>query len=100
VLIPSLAMLFGLVLRGRFDEAANFADTLPGRYPSRGRPVSPLGLAVALGAVGVPLTLIFDGGPLLAAGIVALLAFVALGAVALLSAVAAYPPDEGGGPDS
>ena len=100
VLIPSLAMLFGLVLRGRFDEETTFADALAGRYPSRGRRVSPLGLAVALAAVGVPLTLIFDGGPLLAAGIVALLAFVALGSVALLSVVAAHPPNEGGRPDS
>jgi cytochrome bd ubiquinol oxidase subunit II len=102
VLIPSLGMLFGLVLRGRLDEEATFADALPGRHPSpgRGRRVSPLGFAVALGAVGVSLTLIFDGGPLLAAGIVALLAFVALGAVALLSAVAAHPRDEGGRPDS
>ena len=71
-------MLFGLVLRGRFDEKAMFADALPGRYPSPVRRVSSLGLAVALGAVGVSLTLIFDGGPLLAAGIVALLAFVGL----------------------
>jgi cytochrome bd ubiquinol oxidase subunit II len=100
VLIPSLAMLFGLVLRGRFDEEGTFADALAGRYPPRRRRVSPLGFAVALGAVGVPLTLIFDGGPLLAAGIVALLAFVALGAIALLGVVAAHPPDEGGCPDS
>jgi hypothetical protein len=93
-------MLFGLVLRGRFDEEATFLGALPGRYPSPGRRVSPLGLGVGLGAVGVPLTLIFDGGPLLAAGIVALLAFVPLVAVALLSVIAAHPPDEGGRPDS
>jgi hypothetical protein len=93
-------MLFGLVLRGRFDEEARFADALPGRYPSPRRRVSPLGLAVALGAVGVSLTLVFDGGPLLAVGIVALFAFVALGAVALLSVVAAHQPDEGGRPGS
>ena len=93
VLIPSLAMLFGLVLRGRFDDQAAFADAIA-RKPSLAPATLPLGLAVALGAVGLSLTLVFDGGPLLAAGVVALLAFVALGTVALLSVAGRDPRDE------
>jgi cytochrome bd ubiquinol oxidase subunit II len=88
VLVPSLALLFGLVLRGRFDREAPPADI--GRRAlgmPRHRPLGALA-AVAL-IVGVPLTFIVDGGPLQAAGVAALLAFVALGSVALGSASAA-----------
>jgi cytochrome bd ubiquinol oxidase subunit II len=88
VLIPSLAILFGLVLRGRFDqEAATAAEGLR-RRPSAPRRVSLIGVAVVLAAVGLPLMLIFDGGPLLAAGIVSLLAFVALGSLAVVADLA------------
>jgi hypothetical protein len=48
-------------------------------------------LAVPLGAVGLPLVLAFDGGPLLAAGVVSLLAFVAVASLAILSS----PPSLG-----
>jgi cytochrome bd ubiquinol oxidase subunit II len=87
VLIPSLAILFGLVLGGRFDEetASRVAATRPHRSPARRVPL--LGLAIALAAVGLPLALIFDGGPLLAAAIVALLGSVALASVAIVSAL-------------
>jgi cytochrome d ubiquinol oxidase subunit II len=85
VLIPSLAMLFGLVLRGRFDKDAASAES-PGRqHQPPVRRVSLLSLAVILGAVGLPLVIIFDGGPLLAAGVLALLTFVALATVAIVS---------------
>jgi cytochrome d ubiquinol oxidase subunit II len=89
VLVPSLALLFGLVLRGRFDREATEADAearrgtvAPHRRPSGG-------LAVLALAIGFPLTLVADGGPVQAVGVVALLAFVAFGSAALGSAAAA-----------
>ena len=88
ILIPSLALLFGLVLRGRFDEqvAALSSDraTLAPRRPRR----SLMTMAAVAGAVGLPLTLVFDGGPFLAFGVLGLLTFVALASVALGAAAA------------
>jgi cytochrome bd ubiquinol oxidase subunit II len=88
ILIPSLALLFGLVLRGRFDEqaAARSSDraTLAPRRPS----LSLIAMAAVAGGVGLPLTLVFDGGPLLAFGVLGLLTFVALTSVALGAAAA------------
>jgi cytochrome d ubiquinol oxidase subunit II len=92
VLIPSLALLFGLVLRGRFDREATAADPGARQRARQGRPL--LSVAVAAGAVGLPLTLLFDGGLLLALGVALLLAFVALAWVALGSAMSA--PDREG----
>jgi cytochrome d ubiquinol oxidase subunit II len=83
VLVPSLTLLFGLVLRGRFDRRAARAD-VEGRadaLAARPRPIA--GLAILALAVGLPSTLVADGGPVQAVGVVALLAFVALGWVAL-----------------
>lgn len=88
VLVPSLALLFGLVLRGRFDQEATVSDLRAGDPRTRAGHSSAFRLAIAAGAVGVPLTLIFDSGPLLAVGILALLSFVALGAAALASTAA------------
>jgi len=89
VLVPSLALLFGLVLRGRFDREATEADAearrgtvAPHRRPSGG-------LAVLALAIGLPLTLVAEGGPVQAVGVVALLAFVAFGSAALGFAAAA-----------
>jgi cytochrome bd ubiquinol oxidase subunit II len=96
VLVPSLALLFGLVLRGRFDREAAGADV-----ETRGVTVAPrrrplLGLAILALAVGLPSTLLPDGGPVQAVGVVGLLAFVTLGSVALGSdaaVVAAHNED-------
>jgi hypothetical protein len=88
ILIPSLALLFGLVLRGRFDEQA--AERSSGRAklaPRRPR-LSLIAMAAVAGAVGFPLTLVFDGGPFLAFGVLGLLTFVALASVALGAAAA------------
>jgi hypothetical protein len=87
ILVPSLALLFGLVLRGRFDAA----DAL--QEPTREQQRSSSGsrtwaLALGAGALGLPLTLVFDHGPGLAVGVVGLLGFVALGAVALVGEIA------------
>jgi cytochrome bd ubiquinol oxidase subunit II len=83
ILIPSLALLFGLVLHGRFDEqaASRSSDraTLAPRRPRRWLTA----VAAAAGAVGLLLTLVFDGGPFLAFGVLGLLTFVALASVAL-----------------
>ena len=89
LLVPSLTLLFGLVLRGRFDHEA--AETQVGTRALTAvvhRP--PLaGLAILALAVGLPLTLGADGGPVQGVGVVALLAFVAFGSAALGSAAAA-----------
>ena len=66
--VPSLAILFGLVLRGRFDKDFTSAEAAPREHPAPARSVALVALAVSLGAVGLPLVLAFDGGPLLAAG--------------------------------
>jgi cytochrome d ubiquinol oxidase subunit II len=97
VLVPSLILLFGLVLRGRFDHEATEGDV-----DARGRTAAlhrrPFGgLAILALAIGLPSTLVADGGPVQAVGVVALLAFVAFGSVALGSAAAtAAARDEDG----
>jgi cytochrome d ubiquinol oxidase subunit II len=88
VLVPSLATLFGLVLRGQFDKHVTSGEAPPRRHPSPPRRISVLALALVLGAAGAPLVLAFDGGPLLAVGIVSLLAFVAVASLAIVSALA------------
>jgi cytochrome bd ubiquinol oxidase subunit II len=84
VLIPSLVLLFGLVLRGRFDEEAGDTDGLAS-HSQRPTRMSLLTLAVGAGAVGLMLTLIFDGGAILGLGIVGLFAFVGLASIAIVS---------------
>ena len=87
ILVPSLALLFGLVLRGRFDAAD--AEEKPTREQRRsGERFRTWALAVGAGVIGLGLTLVFDGGLGLAIGVVALLGFVALGAVALVGEIA------------
>jgi cytochrome d ubiquinol oxidase subunit II len=88
ILIPSLALLFGLVLHGRFDEqAATRRSDRVTLAPRRPR-LSLIATASVAGAVGLPLTLAFDGGPFLALGVLGLLTFVALASVALGAAAA------------
>jgi cytochrome bd ubiquinol oxidase subunit II len=84
VLIPSLVLLFGLVLRGRFDEDAGNTDGLASNFQRRPTRMSLLTLAVGAGAVGLLLTLIFDGA-LLGLGIVGLFAFVGFASIAIVS---------------
>jgi cytochrome bd ubiquinol oxidase subunit II len=85
ILIPSLVLLFSLVLRGRFDERPEEPGSLeragqhpvatgpPAREPGRGA-----GLAAAVCAAGgVPLTFLSDAGATLALGVVLLLVAVA-----------------------
>jgi hypothetical protein len=77
-------LLFGLVLRGRFDEEAGDTDGLAS-HSQRPTRMSLLTLAVGAGAVGLMLTLIFDGGAILGLGIVGLFAFVGLASIAIVS---------------
>jgi cytochrome d ubiquinol oxidase subunit II len=83
ILVPSLLLLYGLLLRGRFDpDAPAVAEHPEPRAATReSRPLVPA--AGALLAVGVPLTM-FGEGVLLAIGVLALTLFVVTGALALL----------------
>jgi cytochrome bd ubiquinol oxidase subunit II len=85
ILVPSLALLFGLVLGGRFDERPEQLGSLEHvgtrRLPTaaaRTERRRPAGIAAAAcAALGVPLTFLSDGGVGLALGVVLLLAAVA-----------------------
>jgi cytochrome bd ubiquinol oxidase subunit II len=82
ILVPSLMLLYGLLLRGRFDPGAAAVEE---HYePAPLREARPLVLAAAaLLVAGVPLTFLGDG-ILLGVGVVALALFVVTGALALL----------------
>ncbi len=88
ILIPSLALLFGLVLHGRFDEQAAERTSDHATFAPRRPRLSLMAMAALAGAVGLPLTLAFDGGWFLGLGVLGLLTFVALGSVALGAAAA------------
>jgi cytochrome bd ubiquinol oxidase subunit II len=85
VLVPSLAILFGLVLRGRFDREAIEAEV---QRDLRGAQHRRLLLALAAIAliVGLPSLLVASGGLLQVIGVVALMTFIALGSIGLISA--------------
>jgi cytochrome d ubiquinol oxidase subunit II len=80
-LVPALALLFGLVLRGRFDEVP--AAPEPARLPSPPRQISVAAIAIALFVVGGLLTFLAEG-PLLAIGVISLAAFIVVGVAELL----------------
>ena len=82
ILVPSLALLYGLVLRGRFDLGAPAGQEPPQPQATRGA----RGLAAAavtLLVAGVALTLFADGIAL-AIGVISLVGFIALGAIVFL----------------
>jgi hypothetical protein len=82
ILVPSLALLYGLVLRGRFDLGAPAGQEPPQPQATRGA----RGLAaaaVALLVAGMALTLFADGIAL-AIGVLSLIGFIALGAIEFL----------------
>jgi cytochrome d ubiquinol oxidase subunit II len=82
ILVPSLMLLYGLVLRGRFDEEAPAATEQAPPRPHRAlRP--PIAAALVLLAIGSPLTFLTEGVTL-AIGVVSLVAFVVTGTIALL----------------
>jgi cytochrome bd ubiquinol oxidase subunit II len=102
ILIPSLTLLFGLVLRGRLDESpmqlgslenAGRPAAITGLRPTR--PRHPAGITAAVcAAIGVPLTFASDGGAGLVAGVILVLAAVAAGAAYLVPQVALADADD------
>ena len=94
VLFPSLGLLFGLTLRGRFDHHADDVPPppptgLPGTGPARGGR-----LAVALLVVGIALTNVADAPAAHAIGVVSLLAAAVAGFAALIPLVLAIARGE------
>ncbi|MGZ8480916.1 MAG: cytochrome d ubiquinol oxidase subunit II [Candidatus Limnocylindria bacterium] len=82
ILLPSLALLYGLVLRGRFDVGAPTGPEPPQPRAARGA----RGLAAGAGTLfvaGVVLTLFADDIGL-AIGVLSLVGYIVLGAIELL----------------
>ena len=93
ILIPSLLLLFGLVLRGRFDELPEELESPEDGVAAAGRDDAPLGtlagpVAAVCAALGVPLTVLSAGGLPLALGVVLLLGAVAAAALFVVPRVA------------
>jgi cytochrome d ubiquinol oxidase subunit II len=89
LLVPSLALLYSLVLRGRFDEAVD--DAPPPVAPVAPRPRRDLPLLPSAGiclVIGLAATVPFDSAWGRIIGIPFLLAFAALGFVTLASSMA------------
>jgi cytochrome d ubiquinol oxidase subunit II len=82
VVVPSLVLLFGLVLRGRFDRTVPAVEEQPPRHPAIGQR-SVAAIAVALFVIGATLTFLGEG-VVLAIGVIALAAFVVVGVAELL----------------
>ena len=105
ILIPSLVLLFWLVLTGRFEERPEEPGSLGSVGPEApatggparagGRPAHGTAAVALLATLGVPLTLLFDGGAPLAAGIVLLLAAVAGAAAIVVAGVTLEDADDG-----
>ena len=92
VLLPSLLLLFGLLLRGRFDTGTHPASPMRRPPYAADRSSRPLGaLAIAGLLVGVGLAVLADPGWLLAVGVVCL--FVCAGAAFVLASTG---PDHDG----
>jgi cytochrome bd ubiquinol oxidase subunit II len=86
LLLPSLALLFGLVLRGRFDAPVEAETIPPDRTPpADGFPTRVVASAVGLLAIGSGMMLVFDDPWARIAGVVALFAFVGTAFVAFAS---------------
>jgi cytochrome bd ubiquinol oxidase subunit II len=82
VLVPSLALLLGLVLRGRFDQSAPLVtEHLALRLRIAQRSTSPFTFSLLV--LGAVLT-VFGTGVVLAGGVIALGAFIVTGAARLL----------------
>ena len=85
VLIPALALLFGLKLRGRFDAAVDETVSTPTRVDAE-KPSRLIPIAGACLALGVGLLLPFDSPWTSVAGGAFLLAFIATGSIAIAQA--------------
>jgi hypothetical protein len=109
ILVPSLALLFGMVLRGRFDERPEEPGSLEAATTARdealrdeGTGASPprqlTAVAAGLAGFGVVLMLVVDGGAVLYTGLVLLLAGVGVGGAAVLPAVVEQADRQEGAP--
>jgi cytochrome d ubiquinol oxidase subunit II len=89
LLLPSLALLFGLFLRGRFDPSRVEPEPVQVGEPRPAHVQPQLGVAaLACLVVGATLTFFFESSWAHIIGVSALLAFVGLGFVAVASLVA------------
>jgi cytochrome d ubiquinol oxidase subunit II len=94
LLVPSLILLFGLVLRGGFDverASSDFGDGEPRVQRGAWRPWAPIALGSF--AIGALFTVVFDAGWAHAVGAVALLAFVASGFILVAAQATAQETD-------
>jgi cytochrome d ubiquinol oxidase subunit II len=82
ILVPSLTLLYGLVLRGRFDLGTRAGQEPP--PPAMRRPRGLAAAAVTLLVTGMVLTPFAEGIGLVV-GVLSLVGFIALGAIELLS---------------
>jgi cytochrome d ubiquinol oxidase subunit II len=97
VLVPSLALLFRLFLRGYFDvgaERPREGEERQRAQATRSRLLAPIAIGALV--VGGVMTPVFDGGWKLAVGVIALLTFVATGFAYLASRVADEEQPAGG----
>jgi cytochrome d ubiquinol oxidase subunit II len=85
ILVPSLAFLFGLILRGRFDEGAELPEIDEAASRSRLDANRLLLGSIGLFGLAAALMIVFDDSWTLAAGVTMLLCSVALGFVSLAS---------------
>jgi cytochrome bd ubiquinol oxidase subunit II len=85
ILIPSLVLLFSLVLGGRFDEPPQ-AAAIEASEPRPPRPRLGAAAAVCL-VLGAPLMFLSDGGAALALGVVLLLVGLAVASAVLAAQV-------------
>jgi cytochrome d ubiquinol oxidase subunit II len=92
ILVPSLLLLYGLVLQGRFDPADGASGVAAGQTDGLGSgPQDPLGppkrrsviAAILVAFVGATLSMVFDGGFWLYLGIAMVLGALATGCVLL-----------------
>jgi cytochrome bd ubiquinol oxidase subunit II len=88
LLVPSLAVLFGLLLKGRFDAPEVDSPGIGRRPQIRPELLGIAGMALAVGSVFL---FFFDSSWAHAVGVVALFTFVATGFVALATLVADAP---------
>ena len=95
IVVPSLFILFRLVLRGGFDPAAGDTTKAPPATAAAGRAARGVGGATAACLLAGVALVLFGGELAGAMGALALLAFCALGTMALLS-----PADLAGAPPS
>lgn len=104
ILVPSLILLYGLVLAGRFDPASGDVVEHPALVEGPGGGLlTPLGspkrrsvaATIATAVVGAALSFSFDSGVALYLGVVLLLAALATGCVLLAFSLTAQPEKAG-----